>query len=187
MDLDGSLNLINHRGPDSRGVYVSSDGRCGLGHARLSIIDLAGGQQPLSNMSNNIHAVVNGELYDHDRLLLELQEKGHQFKTKSDSELALHYYEDYDTDFVENLRGEFAIAIWDERKSRLVLARDRFGIKPVYYTQINGTFMAASEIKYSWHLVGSLNGMSTLLSTMAQLLTSALVSKACTRSPLLIT
>ncbi|ORZ19899.1 hypothetical protein BCR42DRAFT_225899 [Absidia repens] len=147
LDLDGALHLIRHRGPDSQGIYISPDGRCGLGHARLSIIDLEGGQQPLSNIHNNIHAVVNGELYDHDRLMLELKAKGHQFKTQSDSELALHYYEDYDTDFVEQLRGEFAVAIWDERKGRLTVARDRFGIKPVYYTVINGTFMAASEIK----------------------------------------
>ncbi|KAI8089925.1 putative asparagine synthase [Halteromyces radiatus] len=147
LDLESSLDLIHHRGPDSRGIYISSDGRCGLGHARLSIIDLEGGQQPLSNVDNNIHAVVNGELYDHDRLMKELKEQGHHFKTKCDSELALHFYQDYDTDFLEHLRGEFAVAIWDERNSRLLLARDRFGIKPVYYTIINNTLMAASEIK----------------------------------------
>ncbi|KAI8335003.1 asparagine synthetase [Chlamydoabsidia padenii] len=147
LALDESLDLINHRGPDGRGVYVSPNGRCGLGHARLSIIDVAGGQQPLSSQCKKIHAVVNGELYDHDRLICELKEKGHTFKTQCDSEMALHYYEDYDTDFVEHLRGEFAVAIWDERKGRLMIVRDRFGIKPVYYTTINGTFMAASEIK----------------------------------------
>ncbi|KAI8089926.1 putative asparagine synthase [Halteromyces radiatus] len=147
LNLEKSLDLIHHRGPDARGTFVSTDGRCGLGHVRLSIIDLEGGQQPLSNVNNDVHAVVNGELYDHDRLMKELEEKGHHFKTRSDSELALHFYEDYDTDFLENLRGEFAIAIWDEKKSRLMIARDRFGIKPVYYTIVNGTFLAASEIK----------------------------------------
>ncbi|ORX62277.1 glutamine-hydrolyzing asparagine synthase, partial [Hesseltinella vesiculosa] len=147
LDLQASLKSIDHRGPDSTGTYVSPFGRCALGHARLSIIDLEGGQQPLSSQNGKIHAVVNGELYDHDRLSEELRQKGHVFKTKSDSELALHYYEDFDTDFVQYLRGEFAVVIWDEVRNRMVVARDRFGIKPVYYTTVNGVFMAASEIK----------------------------------------
>ncbi|ORX57444.1 asparagine synthase [Hesseltinella vesiculosa] len=147
LDLQKSMDAIYSRGPDSNGTYVSPCGRCGLGHVRLSIIDLSGGQQPLSNASNTVHAVVNGELYDHDRLMAELESKGHKFKTRSDSELALHFYEDYDTDFLEKLRGEFACAIWDERKKRFLIARDRFGIKPMYYTIYNGVFMAASEIK----------------------------------------
>ncbi|KAI8060147.1 hypothetical protein BC940DRAFT_312703 [Gongronella butleri] len=147
LDMAGSLASIQHRGPDDDASYVSPCGRCAIGHVRLSIIDLEGGKQPLSNVSGTVHAVVNGELYDHDRLSRELKEKGHQFLTESDSELALHYYEDYDVDFVQHLRGEFAIVIWDEKRKRLVAARDRFGIKPVYYTTVNGVFMASSEIK----------------------------------------
>ncbi|KAF9312102.1 hypothetical protein BG003_006621 [Podila horticola] len=147
LDLEGSLESIRHRGPDSDGTYVSPCGRCGLGHVRLSIIDLEGGHQPISSANGDIQVVVNGELYDHDRLIKELQDKGHVFKTKSDSELALHYYEDYGTDFLHHLRGEFAVIIWDDRKKRMLMARDRFGIKPLYYTTVNGVFMAASEIK----------------------------------------
>ncbi|KAI8073971.1 asparagine synthetase [Gongronella butleri] len=147
LDLDASLESIKSRGPDSRGTYVSPCGRCALGHVRLSIIDLEGGKQPLSNHANTIHAVVNGELYDHDRLIDELTAHGHQFKTRSDSELALHFYEDFDVDFVQKLRGEFTVTIWDERKKQFIVARDRFGIKPVYYTIYNGIFMVASEIK----------------------------------------
>jgi asparagine synthase (glutamine-hydrolysing) len=118
-----------------------------LGHVRLSIIDLSGGQQPLSNESGDIQAVVNGELYDFERIRDELEEQGHKFKTKSDSEIALHLYEDYDLSFLEHLRGEFALNIWDTKKSRFIAARDRFGIKPLYYTVSNGTLLVASEIK----------------------------------------
>ncbi|KAF7725810.1 hypothetical protein EC973_009233 [Apophysomyces ossiformis] len=166
LDLDASLNLINHRGPDDRGVYVTPDGRCGkvhllvklpclnhvhvmpgMGHVRLSIIDLEGGHQPLSNKTETIHAVVNGELYDYERITEELKARGHEFKTKSDSEIAVHLYEEEGLSFVEQLRGEFAICIWDSKRQRLTAVRDRFGIKPLYYTVYNGTLLLASEIK----------------------------------------
>ncbi|CAO3634478.1 unnamed protein product [Mucor fragilis] len=147
VDLDTALQYIHHRGPDSRGKYVSPNGRCGLGHVRLSIIDLNGGQQPLSNASGSIQCVVNGELYDFECSREELEAKGHTFSTKSDSEIALHLYEEYGMGFLEHLRGEFAINIFDVKKNRFIAARDRFGIKPLYYTVYNGTLLVASEIK----------------------------------------
>lgn len=118
-----------------------------LGHVRLSIIDINSGQQPLLNQHGDIHAVVNGELYDYKRIRSELEAKGYRFKTNSDSEIALCLYEEYGISFLNHLRGEFAIAIWDSKRNRFIIAKDRFGIKPLYYTQVNGTLLAASEIK----------------------------------------
>lgn len=119
----------------------------GLGHVRLSIIDLSGGYQPIGNASGKIQCVVNGELYDFERIREELKLEGHTFKTLSDSEIALHLYEQYDLSFFEKLRGEFALTIYDANKNRFIAARDRYGIKPLYYTVINDTLMVASEIK----------------------------------------
>ncbi|KAI8381106.1 uncharacterized protein BYT42DRAFT_530779 [Radiomyces spectabilis] len=147
FDLDGSLKNLHHRGPDSQGQYISPCGRCGLGHARLSIIDLEGGHQPLSSKQGDLHMVVNGELYDFERIMDELKSRGHEFKTRSDSEIALHLYEEEGISFLEYLRGEFAICLWDSKRSQLIVARDRFGIKPVYYTVRNGTLLVASEVK----------------------------------------
>ncbi|KAG0177294.1 hypothetical protein DFQ28_006124, partial [Apophysomyces sp. BC1034] len=147
LALDESLTLIKHRGPDARGTYISPDRRCGLGHVRLSIIDLEGGQQPIKNETETIHAVVNGELYDYERITKELKANGHTFETKCDSEAAVHLYEEQGLSFVDQLRGEFAICIWDSRRKKLIAARDRFGIKPIYYTIVNGTLLIASEIK----------------------------------------
>lgn len=101
----------------------------------------------MSNESGSVHAVVNGELYDFERIREDLQRQGHQFKTKSDSEIALHLFEEYDMSFLEHLRGEFAINIWDAKKRRFIAARDRYGIKPLYYTIVNNTLLVASEIK----------------------------------------
>ncbi|KAG1059138.1 hypothetical protein G6F42_028419 [Rhizopus arrhizus] len=125
---------------------MSPDGRCALGHVRLSIIDLAGGQQPLSNPSGTIQSVVNGELYDFERIRTELQAKGHAFSTKSDSEIALHLYEEYDLGFLDHLRGEFALNIYDVKKNRFIAARDRY---------------AKSSLLFPW--AGRLNGISILL------------------------
>ncbi|KAI8977412.1 asparagine synthase [Mycotypha africana] len=147
LDLDTALEYIHHRGPDSRGKYVSPDGRCALGHVRLSILDLAGGQQPLSNPSGKIQSVVNGELYDFERIRGELEGQGHFFKTKSDSEIALHLYEEYGLSFLDHLRGEFAAVIYDTERNHIIAARDRYGIKPLYYTVSQGTLLIASEIK----------------------------------------
>lgn len=119
----------------------------GLGHTRLSIIDLEGGQQPISNETGDIQIVVNGELYDFERIRGELEAKGYKFKTKSDSEIALHLFEEYGLSFVEHLRGEFAICIYEAKRNRFIAVVDRFGIKPLYYTVVNGTLLVASEMK----------------------------------------
>ena len=136
-----------HRGPDAQAVWAASNGRAGLGHARLSIIDLTTGDQPLHNEDDSLHIVVNGEFYDFERIRTELQAKGHRFKTGSDSEIALHLYEDLGARAMHQLRGEFAFALWDERDGVLFAGRDRFGIKPLYYALVDGTCHVASEVK----------------------------------------
>jgi asparagine synthase (glutamine-hydrolysing) len=138
---------LRHRGPDAQRVWVSPDNRAGLGHARLSIIDLETGDQPIANEDEQLRIVANGEFYDFERIRTELEEQGHAFRTRSDSEIALHLYEDRGTRSVHSLRGEFAFAIWDERDGQLFASRDRFGIKPLYYTVHDGNFYLASEVK----------------------------------------
>ncbi|KAJ3160791.1 hypothetical protein HDU88_007843 [Geranomyces variabilis] len=145
--LSASLDLINHRGPDSRGSYISPCGRLGLGHARLAIIDLKSGQQPIANETNEVHAVVNGELYDYQAIRRDLESAGHVFSSLCDSEIVVHLYEMYGLSFLDHLRGEFALCLWDERRQLFVAARDRFGIKPLYYTYSEGRLLFASEIK----------------------------------------
>ncbi|KAF8145655.1 putative asparagine synthase [Mycena galopus ATCC 62051] len=145
--LDASLETIKHRGPDSRGTYISQDGRVGLGHVRLSIIDLPTGQQPLSDEENLIHCVVTGELYDHDRIRAEMQSQGYSFKTKSDSELVVQLYKRDSFNLLFHLRGEFAFVLYDVKRRLLFAARDRFGIKPLYYTVSNGCILFGSEMK----------------------------------------
>ena len=134
-----------HRGPDSDGSVI--DGPCGLAMRRLSIIDLAGGDQPIANEDGSIQVVQNGEIYNYRDLREELRGRGHSFSTHSDTEVLVHLYEERGPAFVEALRGMFAIAIWDSRKSRLLLARDRFGIKPLYYRVAGGTVSFGSELK----------------------------------------
>ncbi|CEP15444.1 hypothetical protein [Parasitella parasitica] len=146
-NLRKSLEYINHRGPDSSGIYISPCGRSGLGHVRLSVNDLAHGQQPLSSQEGDIHVVVNGEFYDYKRIRSELQAKGYEFKTESDSEIALCLYQEYGLSFLDHLRGEFAICIWDASKCRFIVAKDRFGVKPLYFTMVKGALLVASEIK----------------------------------------
>jgi asparagine synthase (glutamine-hydrolysing) len=138
---------LRHRGPDAQQVWTSLDGRAALGHARLSIIDLETGDQPIPNEDGRLRVVVNGELYDFERIRCELEKDGHTFRTRSDSEIALHLFEDRGSRALASLRGEFALAIWDERDGQLFAARDRFGIKPLYYTVYDGTFYLASEVK----------------------------------------
>ncbi|MDD9932831.1 MAG: asparagine synthase (glutamine-hydrolyzing) [Myxococcales bacterium] len=145
--LERGTAALHHRGPDGRGVWVAEHGRVGLGHARLSIIDLETGEQPIANEDGQLHLVVNGELYDHDRLRERLQAGGHRMATTSDSEIALHLYEDLGAQCLSELRGEFAFVLWDERSQVLMAARDRFGIKPLYYAEIGGTLYLASEAK----------------------------------------
>ncbi len=134
-----------HRGPDSAGMVV--EGPVGLAARRLSIIDLEGGDQPLSNEDGTVHVVQNGEIYNYRELRDELIAAGHRFRTRSDTEVLVHLYEERGVGFLEALRGMFAVAIWDARRRRLVVARDRFGIKPLYYRDDGGTLSFASELK----------------------------------------
>jgi asparagine synthase (glutamine-hydrolysing) len=134
-----------HRGPDSDGTFA--EGPCALAMRRLSIIDLAGGDQPISNEDGRVQVIQNGEIYNYRELMDELRGRGHAFSTHSDTEVLVHLYEDEGPSFVERLRGMFALAVWDARRGRLVLARDRFGIKPLYYRVADGTLSFASELK----------------------------------------
>ncbi|HEY3136227.1 MAG TPA: asparagine synthase (glutamine-hydrolyzing) [Blastocatellia bacterium] len=137
---------LTHRGPDDAGVFI--DGRVGLGHRRLSIVDLAGGHQPMSNEDGNVWITYNGEVYNHRDLRPWLEEQGHVYQNNSDTETIIHLYEEQGPRAVEQLRGMFAFAIWDKPRRRLVLARDRLGIKPLYYTlSDDGVICFASEIK----------------------------------------
>jgi asparagine synthase (glutamine-hydrolysing) len=134
-----------HRGPDSEGVHV--DGPVALAARRLAIVDLAHGDQPMANEDGTVQVVQNGELYEHRRLQAELEGRGHRFATRCDTEVLPHLYEERGAGFVEGLRGMFAVAAWDARERRLVLARDPFGIKPLYYRVSGGTLSFASELK----------------------------------------
>ena len=142
-----ALPVLKHRGPDEHNSWTAHHGHISLGHTRLSIIGLSNGRQPMSNETGDIWSVVNGEFYDFEQIRNELRAKGHQFRTNSDSEIALHLYEDMGTTFMRRLRGEFAVVLWDERRQSLTAVRDRFGIKPLYYANVNGKTYIASEIK----------------------------------------
>ncbi|HEX7057797.1 MAG TPA: asparagine synthase (glutamine-hydrolyzing) [Bacilli bacterium] len=143
--LKRMTDAIAHRGPDDSGFFRESG--VGLGFRRLSIIDLAGGQQPMTNEDSTLWLVFNGEIYNFPELRRALTEKGHRFKTQCDSEVVLHSYEEFGTDCVKRFRGMFAFAIWDCGKRLLFAARDHFGIKPFYYASGNNGFLFASEIK----------------------------------------
>ncbi|HZF41394.1 MAG TPA: asparagine synthase (glutamine-hydrolyzing) [Blastocatellia bacterium] len=135
-----------HRGPDGAGVLI--DGSVGLGHRRLSIVDPDGGGQPMSNEDDSVWIVFNGEIYNHRELRPALKERGHRYRSSSDTETIIHLYEEFGARGVEKLRGMFAYAIWDSRRRRLVIARDRLGIKPLYYVmKEDGELYFASEIK----------------------------------------
>ena len=139
------IESLSHRGPDGYGFY--EDQRVGLAHARLSIIDLASGDQPIHNEDRTVWVVLNGEIFNYIELRAELEGRGHTFYTRSDTEVIVHLYEEYKDAFVEHLNGQFAIALWDTRRHRLVLARDRTGIRPLFYTLQDGRLAFASEIK----------------------------------------
>lgn len=136
---------IMHRGPDGEGYYI--DGDIAFGHRRLSIIDLSTGDQPIYNEDNSVVTVYNGEIYNYVELRSKLESLGHEFKTKSDTEVLVHGYEEWHTDLPKHLRGMFAFAIHDKKRNEIFLARDNFGIKPLYYAKMNDSFMFASEIK----------------------------------------
>src|SRR6267142_1957092 len=142
-----ATHSLDHRGPDEQHHWISPNGRVGLGHARLTIIDLVTGAQPIASEDGHLQIVVNGEFYDFERIRRELESRGHQFRTRSDSEIALHLYEEMGPACLEHLRGEFAFAIWDEQEQTLFAARDRFGIKPLFYARIKDTLYLASEVK----------------------------------------
>jgi asparagine synthase (glutamine-hydrolysing) len=138
-------DVVAHRGPDDSGLYV--DEWAGLAHRRLSIVDLAAGHQPLANEDGSIWIVFNGEIYNHSDVRVDLEAAGHRYRTRSDTETIVHAYEQWGDDCVERLRGMFAFAIWDTRRRRLLLARDRLGVKPLYWTIANDRLLFASEIK----------------------------------------
>lgn len=139
------IQSMKHRGPDDEGIY--NDGHAGLGACRLSIIDLAGGKQPIANEDESMWIVFNGEIYNYRELCTFLQKKGHTFRTQTDTEVILHLYEEFGSDCVHHLNGIFAFAIWDSLRQEIVLARDRMGVKPLYYTQAINQFIFGSELK----------------------------------------
>jgi asparagine synthase (glutamine-hydrolysing) len=143
------LGAIRHRGPDQFGIYLYEDRSCrlGLGNARLNIIDPVGGQQPISNESGTLWIVFNGEIFNYLELREELQRLGHRLRTRTDTEVIVHLFEQYGIDCLDRLNGQFALALWDERTQELFLARDRLGVRPLFYTQQSGVFRFASEIK----------------------------------------
>jgi len=143
--LKRMLGIIRHRGPDEFGLYV--DRRAGIGCARLSIVDLSTGQQPIPNEDKSLWIVFNGEIYNHPELRAELERAGHRFTTRSDTEVILHLYEDLGPACLQRINGQFAIAIWDTRKGELFLARDRLGIRPLFYTLLPQGLVFGSEIK----------------------------------------
>jgi asparagine synthase (glutamine-hydrolysing) len=171
-ELRRMTQAVRHRGPDAGGMLVSHRNQtgvwerslydpdrddlpephpagagCGLGHRRLSIIDLAAGRQPLANEDETIWTVFNGEIYNYRELTADLKRQGHQFRTETDTEVIVHLYEEYGPGFVDRLRGMFALAVWDERRERLVLACDRLGQKPLFYRRTERRLLFASELK----------------------------------------
>jgi len=139
------MRRLRHRGPDSSGYY--RDKQACLGHTRLAIIDLETGAQPLSNEDETVWITFNGEIFNYVELASELSNQGHIFTTKSDTEVIVHAYEEWGTSCFERFNGQWAMALWDRRKGRLVISRDRQGIRPLYYTVCRDRFLFASEIK----------------------------------------
>lgn len=145
FEVQAMCDALVLRGPDDEGYYIN--GSIGLGMRRLSIIDLATGQQPVHNEDGSIQVVLNGEIYNFQELRAEMEARGHRFYTASDTEVIVHLYEEYGADCVDKLRGMFAFALWDDRQKKLLLARDRLGIKPLFYGEFDGKLVFASELK----------------------------------------
>jgi asparagine synthase (glutamine-hydrolysing) len=143
--LRSMLGMIRHRGPDQFGIYLGAS--VALGNARLSIIDLEGGQQPISNEDGTIWVVFNGEIFNYVELKAELEGRGHRFSTHCDTEVIAHAYEEYGAGCLERFNGQFAVAIWNERERSLLLGRDRLGVRPLFYCEKNGRLIFGSEIK----------------------------------------
>lgn len=144
-EIERINDLLIHRGPDDAGVYIGQG--VGLAARRLSIVDLTDGHQPLKNENGRVWLVCNGEIYNAPELRQELEAAGHRFSTRTDTETIVHAYEQWGDEAVTRLRGMFAFALWDVDRSRLLLVRDRFGMKPLYYAQVNGQFAFASEVR----------------------------------------
>ncbi|MGB6934573.1 MAG: asparagine synthase (glutamine-hydrolyzing) [Acidobacteriaceae bacterium] len=145
--LERATHSLYHRGPDGQRIWISPDRKVGLGHARLSIIDLSTGDQPIASEDECTRIIVNGEFYGYEATQRELEARGHHLRTRSDSEIALHLYEDFGTQCLQHLRGEFALVLWDQNRRRIFAARDRFGIKPLFYAWHQDTLYFASEVK----------------------------------------
>ena len=143
--LQAMTRAMAHRGPDGEGFYL--EGNLGLGHRRLSIIDLESGDQPMQNEDGRVQVVFNGEIYNYRELTAELKSRGHTFQTRSDTETLVHLYEEMGMEMLHRLRGMFAFALWDRDQKTLFLVRDRFGIKPLYYHQAQGCLYFASEVQ----------------------------------------
>src|SRR5688572_24484899 len=143
--LDSMIEVLKHRGPDGSGRFI--DGNLGLGHLRLSIIDVDGGSQPIDNEDGTLQVVFNGEIYNFVELRHELEGLGHRFKTRSDTEVIVHAYEQWGRDCVTRFNGMFAFALWDAPRRELFIARDHLGIKPLYYAVLGTRILFASEIK----------------------------------------
>src|SRR5688500_1830178 len=147
--LEAMTQAVAHRGPDSAGYYYGEG--VGLGHRRLSIIDLATGDQPLTNEDQSVWVVFNGEIYNFADVRTQLEAEGHRFRTRSDTEVIVHGYEQWGADCVDRFRGMFAFAVWDVRARRLLLARDRLGVKPLFYAHTANALIFGSEIKSILH------------------------------------
>jgi len=145
--VERATKSLHHRGPDGQRHWISPDRQVGLGHARLSIIDLTTGDQPIANEDESLRIIVNGEFYGYEAIQKELEWSGHKLRTRSDSEIALHLYEDLGAHCLHRLRGEFAIVLWDSVNRTIFAARDRFGIKPLFYAFHAGALYLASEVK----------------------------------------
>jgi len=164
-ELSRMIQQLHHRGPDEKGFHLGKG--IGLAHARLSIIDLTSGSQPIANENDTVFVVFNGEIFNYIELRELLVKRGHIFKTKSDTEVIVHLYEEYGLDFASHLNGQFAIALWDVSKKKLILVRDRVGIHPLFYTISAGRLIFGSEVKAILPAVGkplpmSLNGLDQI-------------------------
>jgi asparagine synthase (glutamine-hydrolysing) len=145
--LDKMIAMVNYRGPDARGAYIDKNAGVGLAHARLSIIDLSNGQQPMSNGDGSIWITFNGEIFNYIELRSDLVRGGHSFKTQSDTEVILRLYEEKGEDCVKYFNGQWAFAIWDSKRRKLFMSRDRMGVRPLFYRHTSKSFLFGSEIK----------------------------------------
>src|SRR6476620_4749414 len=145
--IEDVFGVLHHRGPDGRGLCSDSSAKVTIAHTRLAVIDLAGGAQHLESDDGDIVLAANGEIYDFERIWTALEEKGYRFLTNSDSEVIIHLYREYGLACFDHLRGEFAFLLYDRTKRIFIAARDRFGIKPLYFSRVDGGFIFGSEMK----------------------------------------